>query len=175
MNRRPADLHADWLRLVEPEGQFLTLPVLRRAFPDGLEVVPAAVREQLRERYPHSADPTQSDWDAWFDWLARDALAWGPHYRCGEEAAAYTHAVPECGVVLRADAALCDPEAGNPRALVTRYPHGTPLDHRLAGERWNASPVDRLTLLCRAQDVRIGLLTDARYVGDGALHRESRT
>ncbi len=164
MNRRPADLHADWLRLVEPEGQFLTLPVLRRAFPDGLEAVSAAVREQLRERYPRTADPTQSDWDAWFDWLARDALAWGPHYRCGEEAAAYTHAVPEYGVVLRADAALCDPETRNPRALVMRYPHGTPLDHRLAGERWNVSPVDRLTLLCRAQNVRIGLLTDGERV-----------
>jgi hypothetical protein len=162
VNRRPADLHADWLRLVEPEGQFLTLPVLRRAFPDGLEAISAAVREQLRERYPRTAAPTQSDWDAWFDWLARDALAWGPHYRCGEEAAAYTHAVPEYGVVLRADAALCDPR--NPRALVMRYPHGTPLDHRLAGERWNASPVDRLTLLCRAQHVRIGLLTDGERV-----------
>ncbi|MGA7200693.1 MAG: DNA methyltransferase, partial [Candidatus Cybelea sp.] len=164
MSRRPADLHADWLRLVEPEGQFLTLPVLRRAFPDGLEAVTAAVREQLRERYPRTADPTQSDWDAWFDWLARDALAWGPHYRCGEEAAAFAHAVPEYGVVLRADAALCDPETRNPRVLVMRYPHGTPLDHRLAGERWNASPVDRLTLLCRAQGVRIGLLTDGERV-----------
>jgi hypothetical protein len=122
--------------------------------------VPAIVREQLREHYPRAADPTQGDWDAWFDWLARDALAWGPHYLRGDDAAAYAHAVPEYGVVLRADAALCDPETRNPRALAMRYPHGTPLNHRLAGERWNASPVDRLTLLCRAHDVRIGLLTD---------------
>jgi hypothetical protein len=164
MSRRTSDLHADWLRLVEPEGQFLSLPVLRRAFPDGLDTVSPVIREEIRDRYPHDIAPSQDQWDAWIDWLTRDALAWGPYYRTGEDAAAYTHALPERGIVLRADAALCDPESGKLRVLVMRYPHGTPLERRLAGERWNTSPLDRLTLLCRAQGVRIGLVTDGERI-----------
>jgi hypothetical protein len=164
MSSRTISLHADWLSLVEPEGQFLSLPVLKRAFPDGLGAIPTAIREQLRDRYPHDVAPLQTQWDAWSDWLLRDALSWGPYYRTGEDVAACVHAVPEQGIVLRADAALCDPEADKPRVLVARYPRGTPLDRRLAGERWNASPIDRMTLLCRAQGVRIGLLTDGENI-----------
>lgn len=164
MSRRTTELHADWLRLVEPEGQFFSLPVLKRAFPDGLDAIPAAIREQLRDRYPHDAEPSEATWDAWLDWLFRDVLAWGARYRTGEDAAAYTHAIPEHGTLLRADGALCDPQTSRPRALVTRYAHGTPLDRRLAGERWNISPIDRLVLLCRGQGVRIGLVTDGEHI-----------
>ena len=48
--------------------------------------------------------------------------------------------------------------------LVARYPHGTPLDKRVLGDRWNTSPIDRLVYLCREQQVRIGLATDGDRV-----------
>jgi len=115
MSSRTVSLHADWLSLVEPEGQFLSLPVLKRAFPDGLGAIPTAIREQLRDRYPHDVAPPQTQWDAWIVWLLRDVLSWGPYYRTGEDVAAYVHAVPEQGIVLRADAALCDPQKDKPR------------------------------------------------------------
>ncbi len=39
----------DWLGLVDPVGPFLTLPVLRRAWPDGLDRTPTARCVELRE------------------------------------------------------------------------------------------------------------------------------
>jgi hypothetical protein len=167
MSRPVAELHADWLRLVEPEGQFLSLPVLRRAFSSGLNAVPLSLRAVLSEtfpRVPRGATPDENQWSAWLEWLLRDVLAWGPAYRTGDDAAIFSHAVPERDVVLRADGALVDPETERVRVLIVRYPHGTPLDRRLTGERWNASPLDRLTLLCRAHAVRIGLLTDGERI-----------
>lgn len=163
MSGRTAELHADWLRLVEPEGRFLSLPVLRQAFPTGLDAVLALVREALPDQYPQvrrGAAPEQVLWDGWIDWLMRDALAWGSCYRTADDAALFAHAVPEHGIVLRANGALVDPQTEKPRVLLVRYPHDTALDHRLNGDHWNASPIDRLMLLCRAQSVRIGLLTD---------------
>ncbi len=156
------DAHADWLRLVEPEGQFLTLPVLHRAFPNGLDAISPSVREDLRRRYPKGARPTQEQWDAWTDWLLRDVLRWGPYYRTGDEASLYAEAVPEHGLVLRADGALV--RDGVARVLVMRFPHGTVLDRRLVGDRWNTSPIDRLNVLCRARGVYLGIATDGERI-----------
>jgi hypothetical protein len=162
--RRTVELHADWLRLVEPEGQYLTLPVLRRAFPDGLVAIAHDIRDQLRDRFPQGQSPSKEAWRAWIDWLLGECLAWGPYYRTGEDVAEFAHAIPEQGLILKADGALCDPESGKPRVIVTTYAHGTPLEKRIAGERSNTSPIDRLNLLCRAQGVRVGLVTDGERV-----------
>jgi hypothetical protein len=42
--------HAEWLSLVEPTGAFLTLPVLRRAFPNGLDLTDGTARAAVRLR-----------------------------------------------------------------------------------------------------------------------------
>ena len=52
MSVRTTARHADWLALVEPSGPFLTLPVLRRGFPAGLDRTPPALRAEFRERRP---------------------------------------------------------------------------------------------------------------------------
>ena len=164
MRGRVSELHADWLALVEPDGQFLSLPVLKRAFGTGLDTVPESVREQVRERFPKGASPSQLAWNAWRDWLLRDVLSWGTYYATGEEAARFVHAMPEHGVTLRANGALLEPETLRPRALLVGYAHGTHFEKRLAGERWNASPLDRLALLCKAYGVRVGLLSDGERI-----------
>ena len=43
--------HAEWLSLVEVSGPFLSLPVLMRAFPQGLEDIDPTVVQQLRSAY----------------------------------------------------------------------------------------------------------------------------
>lgn len=164
MMRRTSELHADWLRLVEPEGQFLTLPVLRRALPDGLGAIKHEIRDQLRDHFPQGQAPSSEAWRTWIDWLLRECLAWGPYYCTGEDVAELAHAIPEQGLILKADGALCDPQSGKPRVIVMTYAHGTPLEKRVAGERSNTSPIDRLILLCRAQGVRIGLVTDGERI-----------
>ncbi len=161
MSRQSIDIHADWLRLVEPEGQFLTLPVVRQAFPSGLDSTKDKVRDALRKRYPKAETPKQEHWNTWIDWLLRDVLEWGPYYRTGEDVAQYTDAIPEYGVVLRADGALFKEAL---RVLLMRYPHGTALDERIKGDRWNTSPIDRVKELCKAHQVRLGIVTDGQRI-----------
>ncbi len=158
--RRTED--AAWLRLIEPEGQFLSTPVLRQAFPQGFDTLPSAIRDALHDRYP--ATDNEPAWDAWLHWLLRGALGWGERFRTGEAAARYSLAIPEHAIEIHADAILDDPERGKARAIVLRFPHGTPLEKRIAGERWNASPIDRAAQLCRAHDIRIGIATDGERI-----------
>jgi hypothetical protein len=163
MRERAAELHADWLSLVEPEGQFLTVPVLKQVFKDGLDTIPSDIREVVRDKFPRAASPTEQDWDSWLDWLFGVVLRWGPYYKQGEDAAVFAHGIPEHGVILRATAILHKDDE-RPRVLVLRFPHGTPLTTKLVGERWNTSPLDRLTLLCRSSDVRVGIVTDGERI-----------
>ncbi len=43
--------HAEWLSLVEISGPFLSMPVLMRAFPQGLDMVDTKVARNLRLAY----------------------------------------------------------------------------------------------------------------------------
>jgi len=47
-----------------------------------------------------------------------------------------------------------------PRLLVATFAPDTDLSAPLPGETWPASPVERMTTLCRATGVRVGLVTD---------------
>ena len=58
--------HAEWLSLVESSGPFLSMPVLLRVFPQGLEQRDAAKASQLREAYE--------------DWLERGAKQPAVHH-----------------------------------------------------------------------------------------------
>lgn len=44
-------MHHDWLSLIEVSGPFLAVPVLREAFPQGLEALDVAKRQRLRQAY----------------------------------------------------------------------------------------------------------------------------
>ncbi|MGH7729111.1 MAG: DNA methyltransferase, partial [Vulcanimicrobiaceae bacterium] len=159
--------HADWLALVDAQGQFLTIPILRAAFPTGLDAVPDDVRAEARERLAilSAGAPSDDDRWAWIVWLLRNALGWDARYVEGPQANAFAHVLPEHRTELRAHGALIDPADGNrPRVLVLRVPYGTPFERRIAGSEWNASPLDRLSLLARAHGVRIGLVSDGARV-----------
>ena len=47
----PARHHAEWLSLVESSGPFLSMPVLLRVFPQGLDLRDATRAAALRENY----------------------------------------------------------------------------------------------------------------------------
>ena len=44
-------VHDDWLSLIEISGPFLAVPVLKEAFPQGLEELDASTRKRLRQAY----------------------------------------------------------------------------------------------------------------------------
>lgn len=154
----------DWLALVEPRGQFLTLPVLRSAFPDGLPGLDSEVRRDARERAKtiDFTDPGAAT--GWLEHLLQDVLEWGDRLRIGPQVPdQLSHYVAEKATALRPEYALLGAD-GRARVLVERYDSGTMLDARIPGETWSATPIDRTVLLCRALAIPIGIVTNGRLV-----------
>ncbi len=162
MSRRVAHRHADWLSLVEATGSFVTVPVLNRVFPNGVDHLDSSVRALVRQHLPGDLRDTAAN-TAWTEWVLTDLLRWGNRLRSGPQVpATLTHVAGEHRAVLRPDYVLVEPtDSGEqPRALVCRWPYGTNLTTKLPGDRWSASPAERMSLLCRAAGVPLGFVTD---------------
>jgi hypothetical protein len=158
--------HADWLSLVEPGGSFLTLPVLNRVFPDGLERVDPTTRQDVRDHLP----PDFSDRAAvttFIEWVLSDLLKWGTRVRSGPSVPSTLSVMGERGAVLRPDYVLASPAAPSDsqakeqvRALVCAWPTGTDFDAKVPQSTWSATPAERMARLCHATGVGLGLVTD---------------
>ena len=161
MSTRTTARHADWLSLVDPVGPFLTLPVIRRVWPGGLDRTPARLRVDLRERY-EELGKGDAECREFVGWVLRRLLSFGPAVLEGPAVPeALDVFLPEHGVSLRADFAVVSPsEDPTARLLVTMWPAGTDLAAHVAGEQWAASPVDRMATHLRHAGVTLGLVTD---------------
>ncbi|MGE3834537.1 MAG: DNA methyltransferase [Acidimicrobiia bacterium] len=159
-----AKFHAEWLNLIEINGPFLTLPVLNEHFRSGLEPTDVDLVAELHTAQREvEDDPTLHPvWTRWVvsrllgfpDEVLREGAAIGP---------GLTHRVAEHAETLRPDLVVVDQaDDGSDRArlLITVWPVGTDLTERPEGERWAASPIDRIAELCRATTVRLGLVTN---------------
>lgn len=162
MSGRVAHRHADWLSLVEATGSFVTVPVLNRVFPNGVDRLDSATRSLVRQQLPSDLRDVAAN-TAWTEWVLTGLLRWGNRLRSGPQIpATLTHVAGEHRAVLRPDYVLVEPtDSGEqPRALICRWPYGTNLTAKLPGDRWSASPAERMSLLCRAAGVPLGLVTD---------------
>ncbi|MEU9060713.1 hypothetical protein AB0D13_18140 [Streptomyces sp. NPDC048430] len=173
--------HQEWLDLTEVSGPFLTMPVLRRAWPQ-LDALEKDERARLRARHADWQNDTTAGRDEWVAHLLRSLLEWGDALvlRQGESEDAaldrLTLHVPEHGAVLRPDFALIEPDADlaaepdtaaaakRVRLLGVTIPAGTiPTSRAAAGGDWAAAPADRLARLLRHHDIPLGLVTDGRW------------
>ncbi|MFF9758005.1 MULTISPECIES: Eco57I restriction-modification methylase domain-containing protein [Streptomyces] len=154
----PAEQHEDWLRLLRPDGPFVSLPVLVGAFPQGLDTIPSEMWTRLRQAWAEVQEDPALLRHAWEKLVLDELLGWrSPGLRDGS-------AIPES---LRAgantpDAVLLGPgESGlTPRALLFRTPEweASLIDSR--GDQ--PSLADRAADLCRARQVPLALLTNGR-------------
>ncbi|HTE69364.1 MAG TPA: restriction endonuclease, partial [Actinomycetes bacterium] len=155
--------HADWLSLVEVSGPFLSLPVLARALPQGLDAVDPETVATLRRAHSEWQDEPALQ-GQWVRWVLGSLLDFGEGLLVEGPAVptTLTHSVPEHGETLRPDLAVLDPGRDRvaARLLVAVWPDGQPLDARLAGARWAATPLDRMVDLLRGTGVRLGLVTN---------------
>lgn len=164
--------HHDWLALIEISGPFLAVPVLKEAFPQGLEELDAAKRKRLRQAYDEWRealdidDPRFSDLHtAWIDevlsrGLELDEDGRGDVLRHKHWCATHlTVALPEHAVSLSPDFAVVS-NGDQPLMLVHAYGQNVDLDANQKLEGWASTPAERMVTLCRATGCRLGLVTN---------------
>ncbi|MFE2508116.1 Eco57I restriction-modification methylase domain-containing protein [Streptomyces naganishii] len=155
----PSEQHEDWLRLLRPDGPFVSLPVLVGAFPQGLDTIPPETWERLRQAWAEVREDPALLRSAWETFVLAELLGWrAPGLREGA-------AVPES---LRAgantpDAVLVGPGRSGglaPRALFFRTDDWEGPLNRPRGDQPGLA--DRAAELCRAREVPLALLTNGR-------------
>lgn len=168
--------HRDWLNLIEIEGPFLSIPVLKKAFPDGLEdpddtvetakVLRAGIEEWELGLETGEFPTVHANW-VWFVLrrvleLDDEVLKEGPDLPPD-----VTVPVLEHGETLSPDYVVVEPKGakdeGAPRMLIQVVPYDQDLDRPVKGKRWKASPADRMTEMLRGagkKGVPLGLLTN---------------
>jgi hypothetical protein len=160
--------HADWLSLVEVSGPFVSLPVLMRAFPQGLEPRDPAQAKMLRAAYDewHDNPTAPGKQRAWVMHVLTSVLGY-PENQITEGQtlpAGLEGSMPEVGEVLRPDFALVGPAgtatAGQPQLLIANYTAEQGLEKPVIGKHWKATPVTRMMELLHVANVPLGLVTN---------------
>lgn len=187
VSRRVAEQHEDWLNLADAEAPWFSLPVLKRAFPNGLDPTPPELRAEHRVRWygddELSAARVADDRTDYIDWLLRDALGWGSAYLTGSELpdgriTAVTHhditiapsgiyrPVPSTPVGLfdEPNGETRDSNEAGARVLVFLLPAGTDPRSRTTTDTWSATWLQRSAHLCRYREIPLALVTDGDHI-----------
>jgi len=161
--------------MVDVSGPFLAEPVLKQAFPQGLEQTDPSIRKQVRQAYDEWREAVDTEdshtaliHDAWTNLVLKRALELdedgeGAVLRPASQMPVGSLAVPfpEHGVMLQPDFAVVDAQNDDRCCMfVAVYPPDTELSAPVKGDKWAASPAERMVELCRARDVRLGLVTN---------------
>ena len=167
-------LHDEWLALVEVSGPFLAVPVLKEAFPQGLEELKGVKRRRTRQAYEEWRDALEAEdlqfeelHIAWINEVLSNALELdedgkGDVLKRADWCAANLNIhLPEHGVNICPDFALVDEQRSNkPLMLIQIYPQNVDLNATLKRNAWSCTPAECMAQLCRASDCRIGLVTN---------------
>lgn len=165
-------MHHEWLALVEISGPFLAVPVLKEAFPQGLEELDAAKRKRLRQAYDEWREALETDdprfadlHSAWIDevlsrGLELDEVGRGDALKRKDWCAAHlTVALPEHSVSLSPDFAVVG-NGDQPLMLIHAYGQDVDLDATQKPDGWASTAAERMVRLCRATGCRLGLVTN---------------
>lgn len=164
--------HHDWLSLVEISGPFLAVPVLKEAFPQGLDELDGGKRKRLRQAYDEWRDALETDdprfadlHAAWIDEvlsreLELDEDSRGDVLRRKDWCAAHLNVpLPEHGISLSPDFAVVG-NGDTPLMLIHAYGPDVDLDATQKLDGWASTAAERMVTLCRAMGCRLGLVTN---------------
>lgn len=161
--------HNEWLSLLDISGPFLSLPVLMRVYPQGLEAHDAEASREARLAHEEWLDdqqglrPDPAMHTLWVRYVFERLLEFSNETIAEGVAIASTLRVTfaEHGEMLSPDLVIHEPKnPAKPRMLVQVYPVGQNLEKTVAEKRWKASPAMRMMELLRATGVRLGLVTN---------------
>lgn len=162
--------HAEWLSLIEISGPFLTVSMLDKAFPQGLEAVETPRRQKLRAAYEEWREAVDQE-DKLLPELHREwvRLVLTEMLEYDQESLVHARDWPdqipsvssqEHAGTFKPDWIVRSPADGKPRLFIAVLPPDTDIESVQRGDGWPVSLQERMTLLCRAHGVRVGLLTD---------------
>lgn len=158
----------EWLNLVDISGPFLAATVLGEVFPQGLDEIETSRRQHLRAAYEEWQEELEvrdesftAIHDEWLRLVLQDALEFEDSVLVPREKldGGIAYESPEHGVEVTPDFVVQSGD-GKPHLLINIYPPDVDLAKAVSRDRWAASPAERMTLLCRANEVRVGLLTN---------------
>ncbi|TCR23997.1 DNA methyltransferase [Streptomyces sp. BK205] len=155
----PTEQHEDWLRLLRPDGPFVSLPVLVGAFSTGLDTIPPETWTRLRQAWAEVQEDPALLRPAWEKFVLTELIGWrAPGLREGAAIPESLHAGANTP-----DAVLLGPGRSgglSPRALFFRTDDWAAPLNRPRGEQPGLA--DRAANLCRAREVPLALLTNGR-------------
>jgi hypothetical protein len=173
--KKPAELHREWLELVETDGPFLAIPPLKRVWPQGIPALPADRLDALREAKPafdHAWEALDIDpddetvqakyrdaRDGWVQAVLRDVAGWRESL-AREPVPTISATSPNRRVTVTPTAVLRGPEGIG--ALVSVVDQCESL-HETGADGWAASAIDRMEAMLRTSTVEIGVVTDGRW------------
>ncbi|MGB7546227.1 MAG: hypothetical protein WBM14_00625, partial [Terracidiphilus sp.] len=162
-----ASEYAELLKLIEVSGPFISLPVFKEVFPQGLVKDSSDLTRELRELYDEWREarkqssgvvtPAEREWlRAVFTIL----LEWPAEYLVEHNAIPQnlSYFVAQHHETLRPDMVLM--EGGSPRLLITILPPSQQPDRRPASTTWNATCAARMAELLHATRIPLGLVTN---------------
>jgi hypothetical protein len=158
--------HAEWLSLVETSGPFLSMPVLLRVFPQGLDSRDSQQAARLREAYEDWLDrgtKQPSVHRAWIRHVLHELLGYPVGWLAeGQVIPPGIQAVmANVGEVIRPDIVLQRDDAeGKPILLVALYSPEQDLEKPISGKLWKATAGTRMMELLHASDLPLGLVTN---------------
>ncbi|MCG8086115.1 MAG: restriction endonuclease [Candidatus Thiodiazotropha taylori] len=165
----PHDAH-EWLSLVDVSGPFLAVPVLEKAFPQGLEGLDPRKKKDQRQAYDEWREAQELNDErfadihqAWINLVLEQTLELDDEVlrprRDLPESLSYHQ--PEYSVTVQPDYAVVDDQEGDkPLMLISVYEQDVDLDSVLEGDGWATSPAERMGWLCRSSGTRLALVTN---------------
>ena len=159
-----ASVHYDWLQLIEVSGPFLSTTVLNETFPDGLDGLDKRVKRDLSRFYSEWVEACEIHHpklpelhSAWIQSVLRDGL----EFRDGDLSAGAEWSVAGEGGLgkFSPDYALKGMDS-KPVMFIKVLPVSVKPEDRDTSDDWKDSVIEKMTRLCRAYEVRIGLVTN---------------
>lgn len=162
--------HTEWLSFLETSGPFLTVSMLEKVFPQGLDAVETPKRQRIRAAYEEWREAVDEDdpllpalHQEWVRLVLTELLEYDNESLTparawpGELLSVSSH---EHAGTFTPDWLVHSPVNKTPRLFISVLPPEVDLEVVRRGDAWPVSFQERMTLLCRTYGVRLGLLTN---------------
>ncbi|WP_317932077.1 Eco57I restriction-modification methylase domain-containing protein [Halioxenophilus sp. WMMB6] len=165
-------LHGEWLSLLDISGPFLAEPILESHFPQGLDQLDPIKKKRIRQAYEEWRDAKDNDdplmaelHKAWIDLVLKQGLELDEDdnedvLKPASKVNEIKYEALEHGVVIRPTYAVVAGDDKPPSMLVEVLSPEIDLEAVNKQDGWSASSAERMLQLCRANKVRLGLLTN---------------